>query len=379
MSVPTKDQVELFDLLFGMSWEDPASDKRALQIRPGESLMTVTSGACNTLTLLLEDPGKIFAVDINPSQSWLLELKRAAIRHLDHGNLRGFLGMTPSEDRLKTYGRLSSELTLPARQYWNSHSEAIRSGIIHAGKYESFIRLFSRALRVMQGKKRIDGLYLSDTLDKQKAYFDTTWNTVQWRLIFKLLVSKRLLARRGLTADYFKFDDGSTSFSESFFRRTRHVMCDIAIQPNYFLAQYLMARYRSEDAVPAYLQKDNLQVVRDRLDRIEIVTAPAQIWMSEQPEASLDALSLSNICELMSVDETGRLFAEVARVGRPGARICFRNLIVTRDVPENLKGRIVLQEQLSRQLLAEDRSFVYSRVQAFVVACDAEANQAASA
>jgi hypothetical protein len=52
---------------------------------------------------------------------------------------------------------------------------------------------------------------------------------------------------------------------------------------------------------------------------------------------------------------------------------------VTRDVPENLKGRIVLQEQLSRQLLAEDRSFVYSRVQAFVVACDAEANQAASA
>src|ERR1700688_4517816 len=71
MSVKSQDQVELFDLLFGMSWEDPESDRRALAIQPGETLLTVTSGACNTLTLLLEDPGKVYAVDINPSQSHL--------------------------------------------------------------------------------------------------------------------------------------------------------------------------------------------------------------------------------------------------------------------------------------------------------------------
>src|SRR5580658_2307917 len=82
MSVKSQDQVELFDLLFGMSWEDPASDRGALTIQPGETLLTVTSGACNTLTLLLEDPGRIYAVDINPSQSYLLELKRAAVLQL---------------------------------------------------------------------------------------------------------------------------------------------------------------------------------------------------------------------------------------------------------------------------------------------------------
>jgi S-adenosylmethionine-diacylglycerol 3-amino-3-carboxypropyl transferase len=68
LSVDSHDQVELFDLLFGMSWEDPASDRRALAVQPGETLFTVTSGACNTLTLLLEDPGKVYAVDINPTQ-----------------------------------------------------------------------------------------------------------------------------------------------------------------------------------------------------------------------------------------------------------------------------------------------------------------------
>jgi S-adenosylmethionine-diacylglycerol 3-amino-3-carboxypropyl transferase len=69
----------------------------------------------------------------------------------------------------------------------------------------------------------------------------------------------------------------------------------------------------------------------------------------------------------MSPDEARRLFAEVARTARTGARICFRNLIVPRGVPEDLSCKIELQQELSRELLAHDRSFVYSRVHAYVV------------
>jgi S-adenosylmethionine:diacylglycerol 3-amino-3-carboxypropyl transferase len=47
MSVKSQDQVELFDLLFGMNWEDPESDRRALAIQPGETVTTISSGGCN--------------------------------------------------------------------------------------------------------------------------------------------------------------------------------------------------------------------------------------------------------------------------------------------------------------------------------------------
>jgi S-adenosylmethionine-diacylglycerol 3-amino-3-carboxypropyl transferase len=367
MSVKSREQVELSDLLFGMSWEDPASDRRALTIQPGETLLTVTSGACNTLTLLLEDPGKIYAVDINPSQSYLLELKRAAVRRLEYDELRAFLGLAPSDQRLEIFERLRGDLSEAALRYWTSEAGAVRKGVINAGKYESFIRLFSRFVGVIQGKKRIDGLFRCETLEQQQDYFDKTWNTVQWRLLFKVLANRRVLAKRGLTADYFKFDDGSSSFPESFLQRARRAMCEIPVESNYFLAQYLLARYRSEDAVPAYLLRENLPVVRERLDRIELVTSPAREWLGRQPDASIDCFSLSNICELMSPDETGRFFVEVARSARPGARICFRNLIVPRGVPESLQSEIELQEELSLDLIARDRSFVYSRVRAFVV------------
>jgi S-adenosylmethionine-diacylglycerol 3-amino-3-carboxypropyl transferase len=229
------------------------------------------------------------------------------------------------------------------------------------------VRLFSGIVRAIQGRRRIEGLFSCGSVAEQQSYFDRRWNTPQWRLLFKVLVSKRILAKRGLTADYFKFDDGSTSFSESIFRRSRRALCDMPVGSNYFLAQYLEGRYRNENAVPAYLRRENLATVKQRLDRIEIVTAPAQQWMSEQAASSIDAFSLSNICELMSPDETARLFAEVARTARPGARVCFRNLIIPRAVPDALASEIVLQKTLSEDLLSCDRSFVYSRVQAYVV------------
>jgi len=367
MSAKPQGQVELCDLLFGMSWEDPASDRRALAIRPGETLIAVTSGGCNTLTLLLDDPGKVYAVDINASQSCLLELKRAAVRHLEYDELRAFLGLAPSDERLQVFERLRGDLSEVALRYWTGKPEAVREGVVNAGKYESFVRLFSRFVRVMQGKKRIEGLFRCATLQQQQDFFDRKWNTVQWRLLFKLLANKWMLAKRGLTTDYFTFDDGSSSFPESFFRRARHALCEIPIESNYFLAQYLLARYWSEQAVPAYLRRENLPVVRERLDRIELVTSPAQEWLGRQSDASIDCFSLSNICELMSPDETDRFFAQVARSAKPGARICFRNLIVSRCVPESLKNEIALQEELSCELIARDRSFVYSSVRAFVV------------
>jgi S-adenosylmethionine-diacylglycerol 3-amino-3-carboxypropyl transferase len=367
MDVKSQHQVELANLLFGMSWEDPSSDRRALGIQHGDTVTTISSGGCNTLTLLLDDPAKIYAVDINASQSYLLELKIAAVRHLEHAELLAFLGLAPSKDRLRVFESLAGDLTTEAFAYWTSKNDAVQRGVVHAGRYESFIGKFVRFLGVVQGKRRIENFFRCESVEDQRAYFENIWNTHQWRLLFKLAFNKRTLARRGLTGDYFKFDDGSSSFAESFFRRSRHAMCEIPIAANYFLAQYLRGRYWDSDAVPDYLRKDNLAIVRERLDRINGITCDAQGWFGKQANSSIDAFSLSNICELMSPDEAGRLFSEVARTARAGARICFRNLIVPRDVPDKLRAKIELQEELSRELLVHDRSFVYSRVRAYVV------------
>ncbi len=361
-------QIEFPELLFGMSWEDPDSDRSALEIQPSDTILTITSGGCNTLALLLEDPRRIYALDINPCQSHLLELKRAAIRHLDYDDLHMFLGLRPSKDRLQMFESLAGELSNPALEYWRRRPAAIRDGIVYQGRYEEFLRHFRRLLRLVQGRHRIEGLFECQSLEEQRDYFDRVWNTVQWRMLFRLAFNKYVLAKRGLSTDYFRFDDGAQSFAESFFNRSKRAFREIPVASNYFLAQYLLGRYTGPNAAPAFLRREHLPIIRERLDRIEIVTADVKIWLAGRPEISIDGFSLSNICELMSPAETARTFEQVARTARPRARICFRNLMIPREVPETLRAKIQLLEDASRRLLDHDRSFVYSRVHAYVVA-----------
>lgn len=361
-------QIEFPELLFGLSWEDPESDKRALQIQPGETVVTISSGGCNTFGLLLENPGRLFAVDINPCQSHLMELKRAAIRRLDLANLHAFLGLNPAKDRIEMFKSLRSDLSSPALAYWRSRRAAIQGGVIYQGRYEKFLRHFRSLLRLTQGRGRIDRLFQSQSLAEQRDYFDRVWNTAQWRMLFRLLFNKRVLARRGLSSDYFRFDDGALSFAESFFERAKRALRDIPIASNYFMAQYLLGRYTSPEVVPTFLRKENVEAIRERLDRLEIVTADLKIWLAGRPDSSIDAFSLSNICELMSPAETTRTFEQVARTARLQARICFRNLMIRREVPETLRAKIQLREELSRCLTQQDRSFVYACVQAYLVA-----------
>jgi len=57
---------------------------------------------------------------------------------------------------------------------------------MNAGRYESFIPLFSRAVGIVQGKKRVEGLFFRETLEKQQASFDSRWSIVRWRLLVRL-------------------------------------------------------------------------------------------------------------------------------------------------------------------------------------------------
>ena len=70
-------------LVYNTCWEDPAVDRQALQLTSNDTILVITSAGCNTLDYALQAPRRIHAVDANPRQTALLELKIAGIRGLD--------------------------------------------------------------------------------------------------------------------------------------------------------------------------------------------------------------------------------------------------------------------------------------------------------
>ncbi|PWT76280.1 MAG: hypothetical protein C5B59_06995 [Bacteroidetes bacterium] len=360
-----KEQVPIFKLVFTHNWEDPESDLSALRIKSGDRIFSITSGGCNVLGFLLFDPATIYSVDINPAQSRLLELKIAAIRALEFEEFIAFSGIIDHGNRMELFNKIKPFLNSDMQDFWSIHHKIIKEGFFMNGKYERFIRVAGKFISLLQGKNRVRKLFAEKSTQEQNAFFDEVWDTKRFHYIFKIIFNKRMLARRGLVADYFHFDDGSRSFAESFYNRSKKAFRDLPVKDNYFLSLYLLGRYRNENEVPAYFKKENYPVIKARLDRVKIFTAEAQSWLDEMPDETIDCFALSNICELMSEKETHRLFNSVCRTGRKNARIIFRNLMIPREVPDELKSVIVKDEILSRHIQFNDRSFVYGKVAAY--------------
>lgn len=360
-----KGQVQLSKLIFTHNWEDPAIDERALQLKEGDSLFTITSGGCNSLGFLRFKPSAIYCVDINPAQNYLVELKKAAFKELDYETCCAFLGLTPCTSRKEIFVSLQKNISEEAGRFWNEHINIITSGIIMNGRYERFVKIAGKLLRLLQGNKKVKAFFSLSSINDQNKFYQERWDNKRWRWIFNSMFNKKRLAKKGLVSDYFHFDDGSSSFSESFYKRASHVMKDIPVESNYFIALYFLGHYLNKNNIPEYLKEENFNVIKNNIDKIHPVSADSKYWLQQQPENMFDAFALSNICELMDDGDTHKLFSEVIRTAKPTAKIIFRNLMIPREVPDDLQCKIIKDEALSKQLQFEDRSFVYGKVAAY--------------
>src|SRR5829696_2485647 len=110
------------NLIYNTCWEDPRLDRVALNLGPSDRLVVITSAGCNALDYLLAGAGEVNAVDVNPIQNSLLELKRAAILSLDHASFFELFGTGRTPQAKQMYGdALRQHLSPTARAYWDRH------------------------------------------------------------------------------------------------------------------------------------------------------------------------------------------------------------------------------------------------------------------
>jgi S-adenosylmethionine-diacylglycerol 3-amino-3-carboxypropyl transferase len=347
-------------LLFAQCWEDPALNVEALRPRPGQTLLSVTSGGCNTLSLALAGYDRVLAVDLNPVQSALLELKIAGARALSHAEYLEFLGVRPSAQRPALYQAARAELSPAVRDYWDARPEPIRAGILLAGRYERYLGAFRRLLGVLVGRRRVARLFELESPADQRHFYDTEWDTRRWRLFFRLFFSRTALGLGGLDRAFFTYVEGIPDFGAHFLARARHVLVDLPVRDNYFLAQICLGRYRDERALPPYLREENFAALRAATRRIEVLTDEVGAVLARLPEASVDAFNFSNCFEWVPPATFEAMLRETYRVARPGARLCYWNLLVRRRHPRTLDALFAPEDDLAARLLWQDRAFVYS-------------------
>lgn len=335
-------------------WEDADVLCQALQPAPGKRMLSIASGGDNSFALAA-DGADVVAVDLSPAQLSLVELKRAAIRVLEHEELLGFLGVHDSDRRLEMYRRIATGLPGDARAFWDGRTDQVRAGIVHAGKFERYFATFRNRVVPMIHSRRVVRELLADKDRRARtAFYRDVWDNWRWRLMFRVFFSRRVMGMMGRDPEFFRYVEGSVA--ERILRRTEYAFTVLPTHSNPYLNFIFTGSFGS--ILPRYLDPARHAAVRAGLDRITLVRGAVQdVARADGP---FDGYNLSDIFEYLDPPTCAAIYATLLDAARPGARFAYWNMLVPRRRPDSLADRVRSMSERADALFAVDRAFFYS-------------------
>lgn len=343
-------------LNYAQCWEDTRMLVAGLRPAPGRRILSIASAGDNSIALALAG-AEVVALDLSLPQLALCELKLAA-RHLDWPDYRALFGLGPLRERLPLYQKARSALSAPARAWWDGHHDLIAAGLVDAGRFEGYLRLFRRRLLPLVHRRSVvEGWLDQHGLEAQASYYHHRWDNRRWRGLVRLFFSQRVMAALGRSPEQFAHVQGAVS--ELFLERARRMFCTVPIQDNGYVQWILLGRWVRPEAEPTWLSEVAHARLGEVSERLQLVHAPLGEHLAQVEEGTYDGFNLSDLFEYLDLSTTEALLAACARAGRPGARLAYWNLLVERQRPESLAQRLRPLRDEAEALYATDRAFFY--------------------
>ena len=364
------DAVHRRQLVYNQCWEDPALDREALRLSSHDRVLVITSAGCNALDYALVG-ARVLAVDVNPRQNHLLELKRAGIRALDFDGFFELFGRGGSRRARELFAVLRPELPEVSRRFWDREIRLFDPRRARGGSfyYSGSSGLFALALvswirSVARLWGLVESLLASSSVDEQLGiYHGELRHRLLGQALLGLVGSPAVLSLVGVPEPQRRMvlarPDGFAGFLRGC---VDHVMAVSLLRRNYFWSVYLNGGY-SPESCPEYLKADNFARLKAGLvDRIETFTGTVTECLA-RPQPPIDAFVLLDHMDWLATRP--RLLEEewqgIFRVAAPDARVIFRS--GAQDVsflPVSVLRRLFFERERALQLHRRDRVGTYA-------------------
>ena len=347
-----------FDLIrYANVWQDAGILCEALRPAPGRRMLSIASAGDNSFALLAGG-AEVVAADLSPAQIALVDLKRAAIRRLSAEECAAFLGFRSSAtDRRQTYEQLERDLAPRSRDFWRERLDDLADGLAHSGKFETYFELFrEKVLPLIHRRKTILGLLEPRDRAGREAFYESIWNNLRWRLLFRVFFSRFVMGRLGRDPEFFRHVEGSVA--ERILGRSRYALTVLPTHENPYLEYILTGNFGR--SLPLYLRPEVYPEVKRNLDKLTLFEGP----IDQAPGEGFDGFNLSDIFEYLDEPTSVEVYGRLLEKARPGARFAYWNMLVPRRLSTAFPGRVRYLETESQELFARDLAWFYS---AFVV------------
>lgn len=279
------------NLVYNTCWEDPRLDRVALGLSPTDNVLVITSAGCNALDYALCAPNHVHAVDMNPRQNALLDLKIAGIKSLEFEDFFRLFGYGFHPDSRRLYQRqMRPQLPAWSQLYWDRwikfFDNKARPFYFRgtSGAFARMIKIYTD--RVIRVRQHIDAALEAKTLAEQQEIYHKHLKQKFWSRPMRFAMNRDTTLsmvgvpkaqRRQVEQQY---DGGIVKFVQD---AVETVFCKLPLADNYFWRVYMKGEY-SRGCCPEYLKQDNFERLKGGLiDRVSTHTDSVQGFLDKHP------------------------------------------------------------------------------------------------
>lgn len=316
------------DVTYSVQNEDYQSElallSRLAQDRPLRVCMIASAGE-NALSLLTQERiASVDAVDLNPAQIHLCELRRTAVAHLSRDEQLRLFGaqstVTRAGDeatRLALYDQLRPHLPADTRGFWDERRPSeIAFGLHHVGRNDKMMHDLQAGLRAA-GFAPLQRPPLDQELVAWQSVYKTIGTPTYMHALFRLPNAEFADKVAGL----------APTIAEAHFRALQQP----APQRNPYLTTVFADSYAvaaGEEGYPLYLQMTGQAALRrlgvaERL-RLHVGNIVEHLPRLSAQHGLFDLISLSNIADWMTITQLTAVLTAVKGALAPGGAVLMR-------------------------------------------------------
>ena len=323
------------NLVYNTCWEDPRLDRVALEFGPDDNVLVITSAGCNALDYALAGPNHVNAVDMNPRQNALLDLKMSAIRNLEFEDFFKMFGEGRHTGIKDIYEqKLRSSLPAWSQSFWDKkikwfdHRRKTFYDRGTSGTIARMIRTYTD--NVIRVRPHLDSILNAQTLDEQKEIYEKHLKKKFWSGLMKFTMNRDTTMsmlgvpkaqRRQIEMQY---QGGLVKFIQDCMES---VFVELPMKDNYFWRLYMNGAY-TRDCCPEYLKADNFEKLKSgAVDRVSTHTDSVQGFL-EKHDGTISRYILLDHMDWLSDQFFPLLESEwqaIVEKATPDARILWRS------------------------------------------------------
>lgn len=376
--------------VYNQIWEDPRVDLKALELDKDSRVLTISSGGCNALNYLIENPKSVTAVDLNRHHIYLLNLKITALKHLpNYEDFFALFGYGKHEKNKENYQKfIAPFLDTDSRRFWESnsligritHGKRInffkKGGLYEHSRNGYFLRLFNKFSRLMGCKP--DELLKAQTYAEQEElyaqYLEPFFNSFFMKAIGKMPVTLFGLGIPPQQYDELKKDlDEDGNILDIYRERAKKLAVEYPIYENYFAWQAFARKYDTENrrAVPEYLKEENYHILKANADRLATKNGSVTEEIKQNNFGTFNRFVFLDAQDWMTAEALTDLWQAITEKSASGSRVIFRTAgqssPLEKNLPADLFRKFEYQEEFSKELFEQDRASIYGGFHLYIL------------